>query len=151
MIDAGTPAPDFTAPDDEGNPFTLSSLRGSRVVLHFFALAWTGVCASELTRLGELRVEIEAQGAAVLGVSCDSRFTLAAWKQAMGSTLRLVSDFWPHGEIGRRYGVFDDELGLDTRGTFVIDDIGIVRDVFSSPKLSVARDLDAYVEALKGL
>lgn len=82
-------------------------------------------------------------------MSCDSRFTLAAWKQAMGNPLRLVSDFWPHGAIGRAYGVFDEQLGLNTRATFVVDAEGIVRSVFVSPKLSQARDLDAYVEALK--
>ena len=151
MIEVGAQGPDFNAPDDEGNRFSLSALRGSRVVVHFFALAWTGICASELMRLAELRTAIEAQGADVIGVSCDSRFTLSAWKQAMGNPLRLVSDFWPHGAIGRAYGVFDPELGLNTRATFVIDADGVVRSVFASPKLSVARDLDVYVEALRRL
>lgn len=83
-------------------------------------------------------------------MSCDSRLTLAAWKKAMGYELRLVSDFWPHGEIGRLYGVFDEELGVDHRGTFVVDGEGIVRSVLSA-ELSRARDVSSYVDAVRGL
>lgn len=89
--------------------------------------------------------------AQVLGVSCDSRFTLAAWKQAMGYKVRLVSDFWPHGAIGRLYGAFDDGIGAHRRATFVIDAEGVVRDVITSPEIRKAREVQAYVEALKVL
>lgn len=102
-----------------------------------------------MARLGELVGELEGAGAQVLGVSCDSRLTLAAWKRAMGYPVRLVSDFWPHGEIGRAFGVFDPKLGIHTRGTFVLDASGVVREVISSPDLGRARDVDAYVEAVR--
>lgn len=104
-----------------------------------------------MARLGEIVPELEGAGAQVLGVSCDSRLTLAAWKTAMGYPVRLVSDFWPHGEIGRAYGVFDEKLGIDTRGTFVIDADGIVRDVITSPDLGRARDVESYVGALRAV
>lgn len=150
MIREGAEAPNFTATDDEGNRFELRALRGSPVVLHFFALAWSGVCANELARLGETVPEVASLGAHVLGVSCDSRLTLAAWKQAMRYPVRLLSDFWPHGDIGRKFGVFDEELGVDHRGTFVIDGQGVVRTVISA-EMSRARDVSAYVGAVREL
>lgn len=64
---------------------------------------------------------------------------------------RLLSDFWPHGEIGRRYGVFESRLGVNTRATFLLDAAGIVRRVLTSPELSKARDIDAYLEAIQSL
>lgn len=151
MRGVGEPAPDFTAHDDEGNPVTLSELRGRPVVLHFFVMAWTGVCANELAKLGEVAPRLREEGAEVLGVSCDSRFTLAAWKQAMRYDLRLVSDFWPHGGIGQRYGVFDDELGLDSRATFIVDAAGTVAEVIAVPELGRSRDVDAYLTAVREL
>lgn len=86
----------------------------------------------------------------MLGASCDSRLTLAAWKQAMDYPVRLLSDFWPHGKIGRRYGVFDEELGVDTRGTFVIDAQGVVRSVIAS-EINRSRDIYSYVAAVRDL
>lgn len=102
-----------------------------------------------MARLGALVPELERAGAQVLGVSCDSRLTLAAWKKAMGYPVRLVSDFWPHGEIGRAYGVFDPKLGIHTRGTFVIDPDGAVTEVISSPDLGRARDIEGYLDAVR--
>lgn len=84
-------------------------------------------------------------------MSCDSRFTLAAWKQAMHFPVRFLSDFWPHGRIGQRYGVFDSKLGVHGRWTFVIDAGGVIRQVISSPELAQARDIAAYVNALREL
>jgi mycoredoxin-dependent peroxiredoxin len=147
----GSSAPAFTGVDDEGNRVELADLAGRPVVLHFFALAWTGVCASELARLVEITPELEGLGAQVLGVSCDSRFTLAAWKKAMSYDLRLVSDFWPHGEIGRRFGVLDTELGIDRRCTFVIDRGGVVRSVIAAPDLARGRDVASYLDAVRRL
>lgn len=94
--------------------------------------------------------EIEGLGAQVLGVSCDSRITLAAWKQAMGYPIRLVSDFWPHGAIGAVYGVFDEKLGMNTRGTFILDAEGVVRHVISSD-IGRSRDIEAYVQAVRAI
>lgn len=64
---------------------------------------------------------------------------------------RLVSDFWPHGAIGERYGVFDPKLGVNTRGTFVVDAGGVVRRVIYEPKLSNPRDIESYIAALEEL
>lgn len=89
--------------------------------------------------------------AQVLGVSCDSRFTLAAWKQAMGYTVRFVSDFWPHGKIGARYGVFEERLGVHRRWTFVVDADGVIRSVIAAGELTSVREIASYLEALRSL
>lgn len=87
----------------------------------------------------------------MLAISCDSRLTLAAWKQAMDFRVRLVSDFWPHGRIGATYGVFDERLGVHGRSTFVVDRAGLVRDVVHQPELSKPREVEGYLDLLAGL
>lgn len=85
-------------------------------------------------------------------MSCDSRMTLAAWKQAMGyGSVRFVSDFWPHGRIGALYGAFDDKLGIDTRWTYVLDAGHAIREVIVQPELGRARDVESYVTAVRRL
>ncbi len=61
----------------------------------------------------------------------------------------MLSDFWPHGEVGRRYGVFDEDTGSNRRSTFVLDADGVVRAIVASDSLGTPREYDAYVEALK--
>jgi alkyl hydroperoxide reductase subunit AhpC len=64
--------------------------------------------------------------------------------------VKLLSDFWPHGEIGRLYGVFDETLGMNNRSTFVIDARGVVREVIAT-EMSRSRDIERYVDAVRAL
>jgi alkyl hydroperoxide reductase subunit AhpC len=64
----------------------------------------------------------------VLGISVDSVPTKEAWAKSLGiKSFPLMSDFWPHGEIARRYGVFDEEKGFAKRVVFVVDKEGLIR------------------------
>lgn len=66
--------------------------------------------------------------AQVVGLTCDPVASLAAWaKQLGGLTFPLASDFWPHGQVSRAYGVFDEERGRANRSIFIVDPAGIVR------------------------
>jgi mycoredoxin-dependent peroxiredoxin len=62
----------------------------------------------------------------VVLVSCDSTASRQAWREHLGLTYTLASDFWPHGEAARAYGVFDERVGASVRGTFLIDKDGVV-------------------------
>lgn len=145
----GSQAPDFTARNQHGEQFRLSEYRGRRaVVLVFYPYAFSRVCTSELGALRD-RPELLA-GAEFVAISCDPMFTLRAYADAERLPFGLLSDFWPHGAIASAYGVFDAERGCALRGTFVIDQAGIVgwSVVNAIPE---ARDPDEYAEALARL
>jgi alkyl hydroperoxide reductase subunit AhpC len=77
-------------------------------------------------------------------------FTLRAFREQEGYGFELLSDFWPHGEVASRYGVFDDARGLAVRGSFLLDADGVVRwTVVNQP--GERRDLEGYMEALARL
>jgi alkyl hydroperoxide reductase subunit AhpC len=64
----------------------------------------------------------------VLAISCDPVQSKQAWGKSLGGiSYPLVADFWPHGEISRKYGVFDEKLGRPDRAIFVVDRQGILR------------------------
>jgi alkyl hydroperoxide reductase subunit AhpC len=86
----------------------------------------------------------------LLTVSVDSTFAHRAWSDAEHFQFRLLSDFWPHGEVAKQYGVFDPERGIATRGTFIIDKQGAVRWKVVNP-IPQARDLAEYSKALAAL
>ncbi|ANW20367.1 peroxiredoxin [Streptomyces clavuligerus] len=150
-IEAGTRAPEFALRDNHGRTVRLADLRGERnVVLVFYPFAFTGVCTGELRALQDALPSFAAAGAEVLAVSNDSIHTLRVYGEQEGLDLPLLSDFWPHGEVSRAYGVFDEEKGCAVRGTFVIDRAGTVRWTVVNA-LSDARDTTDYLTALRAL
>ena len=150
-VEIGDEAPDFELPDQHGTPVKLSSFRGKKnVVLVFYPLAFSGVCTGELCAMRDEFPEVTRDDVELLTVSVDSTFTHRAWSDAEKFQFGLLSDFWPHGGVAKAYGIFDDQRGVATRGTFVIDKEGVVRWKVVNP-VPQARDIADYQKALAAL
>jgi glutaredoxin-dependent peroxiredoxin len=129
-VDVGSKAPDFTLPNQDRQPVTLSEqLKKGPVVLAFFPGAFSGTCTAEMCTLRDSSSELNAVGATVVGVSTDTFFALKAWADAQKFTFPLLSDY--NREVLGQYGVVNpDMIGLKNiakRAVFVIDRNGIVR------------------------
>ncbi len=150
-IKAGDKAPDFELKDNHGRTVRLSDFRGrSNVLLVFYPFAFTGVCTGELGELRDNQPRFADRDTQLLAVSNDSIHTLRVFAEQEGLEYPLLSDFWPHGEVSRAYGVFDEAKGCAVRGSFVIDTEGVVRWTVVNG-LPDARDLNEYVAALDTL
>ena len=149
--EVGDQAPDFVLSSQHGESVRLSDHHGRKnVLLLFYPFAFTGVCTGELHALREMLPSFVNDDVQLLGVSTDTVFSLRVYADREGFDYPLLSDFWPHGEVARAYGVFDEERGCARRGTFVIDRAGTVRWRVIND-LPDARDPVAYVKALEGL
>lgn len=127
-VEVGSEAPDFTLNDSNREQVTLSSFRGQKnVLLVFYPFAFSGVCTGELCQVRDDLADYQNDKVQILGVSVDSSFTLKAWAKDQGYEFPLLSDFWPHGEVAQKYGVFNEAAGMANRGTFLIDTNGIVQ------------------------
>ncbi|MFJ4436176.1 peroxiredoxin [Streptomyces sp. SID11385] len=150
-IEAGTKAPEFELKDNHGRTVRLSDFRGEKnVVLLFFPFAFTGVCTGELCALRDELPKFENDDTQLLAVSNDSMHSLRVFAEQEGLEYPLLSDFWPHGEVSRAYGVFAEDKGCAVRGTFIIDKEGVVRWTVVND-LPDARDLGEYLKALDTL
>ncbi|MFJ4412876.1 peroxiredoxin [Streptomyces sp. NPDC088925] len=150
-IEAGTKAPEFELKDNHGRTVRLSDFRGEKnVVLLFFPFAFTGVCTGELCALRDELPKLENDDTQLLAVSNDSVHSLRVFAEQEGLEYPLLSDFWPHGEVSRAYGVFAEDKGCAVRGTFIIDKEGVVRWTVVND-LPDARDLGEYLKALDTL
>lgn len=147
----GSSAPDFELDDQHGQSVRLSSFRGEKnVVVLFYPWAFSGVCGGELQRIRDELADFQNDRVAILAISCDSVFSCRAYADREGFHFPLLSDFWPHGDIARLYGVFDDKAGAALRGTFIVDREGLVRwSVVNG--IPDARDTDDYRRALADL
>ncbi|MCH2136613.1 MAG: redoxin domain-containing protein [Phycisphaerales bacterium] len=124
-MNTGSPAPDFTLFDTDGNEQTLSAHRGSPIVLAFFPAAFTGVCETEVCAFRDAMATFNDVGATVWGIAVDSRFTLAAFAQKNDLNFPLLSDY--KRSATDAYGIrFEGLAGMDgydvaNRSVFVID------------------------------
>jgi peroxiredoxin len=127
-IEVGARAPDFTLKDQNNQEVQLSDFRGRKaVLLVFYPLAFSGRCQGELTEIKENLSEYANEHIQVLTISVDSPYSHKVWAEREGYDFPLLADFWPHGAVAQAYGVFHDKTGYANRGTFVIDNDGVVR------------------------
>ncbi|GAA2776994.1 peroxiredoxin [Saccharopolyspora taberi] len=150
-VEVGAQAPDFTLPDYNKEQVSLSGFQGKKnVLLVFYPFAFSGICQGELCQVRDDLSEFQNDDVQVLGVSVDSPFALKAWAEKEGYTFPLLSDFWPHGEIAKAYGVFNEQAGMANRGTFLIDTEGKVRFAEVNQP-GEARDQSVWKKALAEL
>jgi len=127
-IGTGDRAPDFDLEEAYDRPrLRLADFRGKRnVLLVFHPFAFTVVCAEEALDLQANLESFHDAETDVIFVSCDSSAARQAWRRELGASYAFASDFWQHGAAARAYGVFDEQTGASTRGTFLIDKEGTV-------------------------
>ena len=150
-LQVGDVAPDFTLSNQYGEQVTLSEFRGKKsVVVMFYPFAFTGICTSELCTLRDRQPEFDNDDTVTLSVSCDSVPSLKVFAEQEKLTHHLLSDYWPHGTVSTAYGVFLEDKGFATRGTYVIDKEGVIRwMVVNGP--GEARSADEYAAALAAI
>ena len=140
-VKIGENAPDFTLPNQDGKPVTLSSLKGKVVVLYFYPKDFTSGCTKEACYFRDAYEDFTEASAEVVGVSADSKESHRNFRDAYLLPFNLLSD--EKGEIKKLYGVAGHLF--PGRVTFIIDKKGIVRHIFSSQT-----DMKAHVnEAMK--
>jgi peroxiredoxin len=128
-VDVGSKAPDFTLPNQDREPVTLSALVGTNVVLAFFPAAFTGVCTKEMCHFRDQLTVLNTSNATVLGISVDTPFTLKEFARQQQLNFPLLSDF--NKDAIAKYDVVNPDMlglkGISRRAAFVVDSAGIVR------------------------
>ena len=122
---AGVSAPDFTLPSTSGERVTLSQLRGKRVLVAFFPLAFSPTCTAELCEMRDDWDAFASRDVVVLPISVDSTYALKEYKQKYNMKVDLLSDF--KRDVTRLYGVLNEDRFFSNRAYFLIDQGGIVR------------------------
>lgn len=128
VLNVGEIAPDFELTNHRREQVRLSDFKGRKhVVLAFHPMAFTPVCASQMTGYQRDLARFEAADAVVFGVSTDPQPSKAGWATALGGlSFDLLSDYHPKGAVSRQYGIYNEEAGFSERGVVVIDKEGRV-------------------------
>lgn len=149
-IKVGDTLPDFTLKDHHGKELHITELKGKKVLLSFHPLAWTGVCAKQMKSLEDNVETFKQLNTVALGISVDSVPSKHAWaeKELGIKETRLLSDFWPHGGVAQKLGIFRDSDGISERANIIIDENQhvVFLKIYDIPQLP---DIHEIVEFLK--
>jgi peroxiredoxin Q/BCP len=137
-LEPGERAPDFTLPDQHGNPVSLSELHGQTVVLYFYPKALTSGCTTQACGVRDHRSDYEHAGAVVIGVSPDPVNKVKQFDDKHGLAFPLLAD--ADHQVAEAYGVWTQKsmygrkyMGVE-RTTFVIGPDGVIREIFRRVK-----------------
>jgi peroxiredoxin len=153
-LTTGSKAPDFTLFNDQKQEVKLAAQQGKNVVLLFFPLAFTSVCTTELCGVRDSIASYNAADAVVYGISVDSVFTLAKFKEEQNLNFDLLSDF--NKEVSKSYDSLYAQfgfgmLGVSKRSAFVIDKEGIIQYAEVLENAGEVPDFTKINETLKNL
>jgi peroxiredoxin (alkyl hydroperoxide reductase subunit C) len=127
IVAAGTPAPEFTLRTEEGERFTRDDLLGHTTVLVFYPAAFSRVCTDQFQVYEEVLDEFAGQGARLFGVSCDASPSQTAFREQLGVSIPMLSDFEPKGEASRAFGAYFDKAGISNRALVIVGPDGEVQ------------------------
>jgi len=149
VLQPGDKAPDITLQTHSDGEHNLAWYRGRKnVILAFYPADWTPVCATQIPGFVPLLETFETYDAQVIGISVDSVFCHTAWAKSLGGIpFPLMSDYYPHGEVARKYGVLSSR-GYAERSVFLIDKSGVIRYI-EKVKPADLPDNDKLIAALK--
>lgn len=153
-IKIGSQAPNFTLVGSDTKEVNLADFKGQNVLLLFFPFAYTSVCTAELCSTRDDIAFYQEMDAQVLGISVDSPFTLAKFKEDQHLNFPLLSDF--NKAASQDYGSFYDEFflglkGVSKRSAFVIDKKGTVQYAEVLDNAGEIPNFEGIKAALQGL
>jgi peroxiredoxin len=123
MVQPGDTARNFSLKDQNDATFDLLEQVERRVLLSFHPLAWTEFCAAQMKSLEDNYRRFETLNCIPVGISVDSKPCKKEWAKSLGITrTRLLCDFWPHGTVAMKYGIFRDENGFSERANIIVDE-----------------------------
>ena len=118
---------DFVLKDQHNEELRLSNLKVKKVLLSFHPLAWTRICAQQMKSLEENQERLTGLNTMAIGLSVDTVPSKYAWAKELGiKNTKLLSDFWPHGEVAKKLGIFREKEGFSERANIIVDENQLV-------------------------
>ena len=151
-LNVGDKAPNFTLKDHNDMNFSLIDFKGKKILLSFHPLAWTSVCAKQMESLESNQNFFKEYNTVAVGLSVDSVPSKKAWAKSLNiSKTRLLSDFWPHGNVAKMFGIFREKDGISERVNIIINEEQKIESIFlyELSELPDINEIKSYIKTMK--
>jgi len=127
IIAPGTAVPEFVLKREDGSDFTQDDLQGQTTVLVFYPFAFSSVCTDQFSIYEEALPELKQEGAVLYGVSTDATPSQVAFREKLGVSIEMLSDFEPKGATAKQLGTYFEPAGMTNRALVIIGPDGVVK------------------------
>jgi peroxiredoxin len=149
IIKTGDNFGDFALNNHKNLALNTSSFTGKKILLSFHPLAWTPVCSQQMQSLENNYQTFQDLNTVPLGLSVDSVPCKKAWAESLGiANLDLLADFWPHGGLASRLGIFIEQFGFSERANIVLDEqrVAIFVKVYPIKQLPDVQEVISFLK-----
>jgi peroxiredoxin len=140
---------DFTLKTHKDITIDTTALPGKKILLSFHPLAWTPVCSQQMQSLENNYQTFQDCNTVPLGISVDAVPCKKAWAESLGiANLDLLADFWPHGGLASRLGIFIEKFGMSERANIILDErrVAIFVNVYPMKQLPDVQEVISFLE-----
>jgi peroxiredoxin len=150
MLNNNEAAPDFELHATPDQKLALHELKGKNVILAFYPADWSPVCGDQMSLYNEMLRYFKKFNAELLGISVDSKWCHAAYRQNRNLHFTLLSDFEPKGAVAKKYNAYNDKEGQCERALYVLDSDGVIQWSYLSP-VGINPGAEGIIDALQSI
>tara|TARA_Y100001970_G_scaffold189942_1_gene230915 strand:+ start:970 stop:1425 length:456 start_codon:yes stop_codon:yes gene_type:complete len=145
-INVGDKIPEFKLINIDKESYEDKDFLGTKTMFVFMPFPFSSVCDKEICDLRDYQSEFEKKDTNTVLITVGARPTNEAWANHYKINFPILADFWPHGEISKKFGCFDETAGISLRYTYLTDEENIVTDIIKSDEIPVERNFTEYKE-----
>tara|TARA_B100000242_G_scaffold291116_1_gene263800 strand:+ start:11249 stop:11737 length:489 start_codon:yes stop_codon:yes gene_type:complete len=142
----GDKIPDFLLVNHDKETLKSEDFLGSKTMFVFMPFPFSSVCDKEICELRDNIDSFKSAETDTVMITVSARPTNEAWANHHGVDFPILADFWPHGEVSKQFGCFDDVAGISLRYTYITDENNVITEIINSDQIGVERDFEDYRE-----
>ena len=119
---------------------------GRKTMFVFMPFPFSSVCDGEICELRDNLDSFKSAETDTVMITVAARPTNEAWAKHNQIEFPILADFWPHGEVSKMFGCFNEGAGISLRYTYITDENNVITEIIKSDEIGVERDFQAYKE-----
>ena len=146
-LNIGDKIPEFELFNYDKTKHSDKDFLGQKTMFVFMPFPFSSVCDKEICELRDYQDSFIKKETKTVLITVGASPTNRAWSEQYDIQFPILSDFWPHGEVAKKFGCFHDGSGISLRYTYITNEKNVITEIIKSDEIGVERDFSEYSES----
>ena len=146
-LNIGDKIPEFELYNHDKLKHSDKDFLGQKTMFVFMPFPFSSVCDKEICELRDYQESFMKENTNTVLITVGASPTNRAWSEQYNIEFPILSDFWPHGEVAKKFGCFHDKSGIALRYTYITNEKNVITEIIKSDEIGVERDFSEYSES----